>query len=133
MVLSLEEAIKQKDQTGVFAHHEFGESLDVIRSIETNAHQVIEEEYETGYQEHVYLEPQGMLGIYKEDEILVVGSMQCLYYVKDALITALACADDGVRVIQSATGRGFGGKEDFPSMMACHVADTVQHNAVIEK
>ena len=121
-IFTLEEAIKQKDQTGVFAHHEFGESLDVMESIEKHAYQVIEEVYETGYQEHVYLEPQGMLGIYKEDGILVKGSMQCLYYVKNALISALACEDDEVRVIQSPTGGGFGGKEDFPSMMACHVA-----------
>lgn len=121
-IYTLEEAIKQKDLAGVFASHEFGESLEVIKSIEKNAHQIIEEEYETGYQEHVYLEPQGMLGIYKEDEILVEGSMQCLYYVKNALISALACENDEVRVIQSPTGGGFGGKEDFPSMMACHVA-----------
>ncbi|WP_102349640.1 xanthine dehydrogenase family protein molybdopterin-binding subunit [Bacillus sp. Marseille-P3661] len=120
-IFTLEEAIKQKDKTGVFASHEFGESLEVIQSIEKSAHQIIEEEYETGYQEHVYLEPQGMLGIYKDEEILVKGSMQCLYYVKNALISALACEDDEVRVIQSPTGGGFGGKEDFPSMMACHV------------
>ncbi|MFL6555737.1 MAG: xanthine dehydrogenase family protein molybdopterin-binding subunit, partial [Bacillus sp. (in: firmicutes)] len=82
----------------------------------------IEEEYDTGYQEHVYLEPQGMLAIYKEDEIVVQGSMQCLYYIKNALLNALACDDDEVRVVQSPTGGGFGGKEDFPSMMACHVA-----------
>ncbi|WP_077212515.1 xanthine dehydrogenase family protein molybdopterin-binding subunit [Bacillus dakarensis] len=121
-IFTLKEAIEQKDQAGIFASHEFGEDLDVIQSIEKNAHQVIVEEYETGYQEHVYLEPQGMLGIYKQDEILVEGSMQCLYYVKNALVSALACEDDEVRVIQSPTGGGFGGKEDFPSMMACHVA-----------
>jgi len=122
-IFTLEEAIrhKDKDQTGVFASHEFGESLEVIQAIEASAHQIIEEEYETGYQEHVYLENQGMLGIYNDQEIVVQGSMQCLYYVKNALISALACEDDEVRVIQSPTGGGFGGKEDFPSMMACHV------------
>ncbi|TVY11259.1 xanthine dehydrogenase family protein molybdopterin-binding subunit [Paenibacillus cremeus] len=121
-VYTLDEAIGQKDQAGVFAYHEFGENLEVIQSIEASAHQIIEEEYETGYQEHVYLEPQGMLGIYSDDEIRVEGSMQCLYYVKNALISALACEGDEVRVVQSPTGGGFGGKEDFPSMMACHVA-----------
>ena len=119
---TLEEAIQQKSFTGVMATYEFGERLEVISAIEGKAHQVIEEEYETGYQEHVYLEPQGMLAIYKEDEILVQGSMQCPYYIKNALISALTCSDDEVRVIQSPTGGGFGGKEDFPSMMACHVA-----------
>ncbi|MBV7509429.1 xanthine dehydrogenase family protein molybdopterin-binding subunit [Bacillus sp. sid0103] len=122
-IYTLDEAIKQKSAAGVtMANYEFGESLDVISAIEQRAHRIIEEEYDTGYQEHVYLEPQGMLAIYKDDEIEVQGSMQCLYYIKNALLSALACSDDEVRVVQSPTGGGFGGKEDFPSMMACHVA-----------
>jgi CO/xanthine dehydrogenase Mo-binding subunit len=122
-IYTLEEAIHQKSKPGVtMASYEFGESLDVISDIEQSAHKIIEEGYDTGYQEHVYLEPQGMLGIYKDDEIEVQGSMQCLYYIKNALLSALACGDDEVRVVQSPTGGGFGGKEEFPSMMACHVA-----------
>ncbi|MFP5115598.1 xanthine dehydrogenase family protein molybdopterin-binding subunit [Bacillaceae bacterium C204] len=122
-IYTLDEAINQKSKPGVtMASYEFGESLDVISAIEQRAHKIIEEEYDTGYQEHVYLEPQGMLAIYKDDEIEVQGSMQCLYYIKNALLSALACDDDEVRVVQSPTGGGFGGKEDFPSMMACHVA-----------
>ncbi|MBT2722621.1 xanthine dehydrogenase family protein molybdopterin-binding subunit [Bacillus sp. ISL-46] len=122
-IYTLDEAIKQKSVAGVnMASYEFGESLETISAIEQGAHKIIEEEYDTGYQEHVYLEPQGMLAIYKEDEIEVQGSMQCLYYIKNALLSALACGDDEVRVVQSPTGGGFGGKEDFPSMMACHVA-----------
>ncbi len=121
-VYTLDEAIKQKSTSGNMASYEFGESLEIISAIEQGAHQIIEEEYDTGYQEHVYLEPQGMLAIYKDDEIVVQGSMQCLYYIKNALLSALACGDDDVRVVQSPTGGGFGGKEDFPSMMACHVA-----------
>ena len=122
-IYTLDEAIKQKSAAGVImASYEFGERLDVISAIEQGAHQIIEEEYDTGYQEHVYLEPQGMLAIYKDDEIEVQGSMQCLYYIKNALLSALACGDDEVRVVQSPTGGGFGGKEEFPSMMACHVA-----------
>jgi CO/xanthine dehydrogenase Mo-binding subunit len=122
-IFTLDEAIKQISANGVvMASYEFGESLETISAIEQGAHQIIEEEYDTGYQEHVYLEPQGMLGIYKDDEIVVQGSMQCLYYIKNALLSALACGDDEVRVVQSPTGGGFGGKEEFPSMMACHVA-----------
>ena len=128
-IYTLEEAIKQKSASGVvMARYEFGESLESISAIERNAHQIIEEEYDTGYQEHVYLEPQGMLAVYKDDEIVVQGSMQCLYYIKNALVNALACGEDDVRVVQSPTGGGFGGKEEFPSMLACHVA--VAANAV---
>jgi CO/xanthine dehydrogenase Mo-binding subunit len=122
-IYTLEDAINQKFEPGVMmASYEFGESLEVMSAIERDAHQIIEEEYDTGYQEHVYLEPQGMLAIYKDDEIEVQGSMQCLYYIKNALLSALACGEGEVRVVQSPTGGGFGGKEEYPSMMACHVA-----------
>src|SRR5204862_7356498 len=30
--------------------------------------------------------------------------------------------DDRVRVVQTETGGGFGGKEEYPSMIACHAA-----------
>jgi CO/xanthine dehydrogenase Mo-binding subunit len=120
-IYTLEEAIQQQSVTSM-ASYEFGESLETISAIEQNAHKIIEEEYDTGYQEHVYLEPQGMLAIYNDNEIVVQGSMQCLYYIKNALLNALACGDDEVNVVQSPTGGGFGGKEEFPSMMACHVA-----------
>ncbi|MEH7076756.1 xanthine dehydrogenase family protein molybdopterin-binding subunit [Neobacillus drentensis] len=122
-IYTLDDAIQQISTPGVnMASYELGESLEVISAIEQKAYKIVEEEYDTGYQEHVYLEPQGMLAIFKEEEIEVQGSMQCLYYIKNALISALACGNDEVRVVQSPTGGGFGGKEEFPSMMACHVA-----------
>ncbi|NMD71667.1 xanthine dehydrogenase family protein [Bacillus sp. DNRA2] len=122
-IYTLDEAINQIDKSQVvMANYKFGEELDVIAQIEQGANRIIEEEFITGYQEHVYLEPQGMLAVYKDDEIVVQGSMQCLYYIKNALLNALNCKDEEVRVVQSPTGGGFGGKEDYPSMMACHVA-----------
>ncbi len=121
-IYTLDEAIEQNLDSSCLASYEFGEDKEIISSIEQGAYQIIEEEYNTGYQEHVYLEPQGMLAIYQDNEIVVKGSMQCLYYIKNALLNALACGDEAIRVVQSPTGGGFGGKEEFPSMMACHVA-----------
>lgn len=78
--------------------------------------------YETGAQEHVYLETQGMIA-YLEDGVLVVkGSMQCPYYVLNALQLGLARDASTVRVLQTPTGGGFGGKEEFPSHIALHAA-----------
>src|SRR4029077_18196636 len=48
--------------------------------------------------------------------------MQCPYYVHRALKVMLGLADDKVRVVQTETGGGFGGKEEYPSMIACHAA-----------
>ncbi|MEE8476958.1 MAG: molybdopterin cofactor-binding domain-containing protein, partial [Gemmatimonadales bacterium] len=94
---------------------------DVERAL-ADAPVVVEGTYQTGAQEHIYLEPQGMLA-YQEDGVMVVkGSMQCPYYIHEAMMHALARPADGVRVIQAATGGGFGGKEDYPSVMALHSA-----------
>jgi CO/xanthine dehydrogenase Mo-binding subunit len=84
---------------------------------------VIEETYRTGHQEHIYIETQGVIAIPEDDGgIKLIGSIQCPYYVHKALKNALALPDDKVRVIQSTTGGGFGGKEEYPSMIAGHAA-----------
>jgi len=81
---------------------------------------VVEGIYETGAQEHVYLETQGMLAYLDDDVLVIKGSMQCPYYVVKALKPALDRSEEEIRVIQTPTGGGFGGKEEFPSMVALH-------------
>lgn len=83
---------------------------------------IIEDEYHTGYQEHVYLEPQGMAAEYRDDTMFVYGSMQCPFYAEGALTEALGWDAKRIRVIQTVTGGAFGGKEEFPSLTACQVA-----------
>lgn len=83
---------------------------------------VIEGEYHTGAQEHVYLEPQGMQAEPTEGGITVRGSMQCPYYVVEGVSRLLDLPPERVRVIPCDAGGGFGGKEDFPSMVAGHAA-----------
>jgi CO/xanthine dehydrogenase Mo-binding subunit len=84
---------------------------------------IVEGTYRTGHQEHIYIETQGVIAIPEEDGgIKLIGSIQCPYYVHKALKTAFALPDDKVRVIQSATGGGFGGKEEYPSVLAGHAA-----------
>lgn len=84
---------------------------------------IVEGEYRLGHQEHLYIETNGMIAVPHEDGgITVYGSMQCPYYVQRALRSLLALPDTMVRVVQVETGGGFGGKEDFPSMLAGHAA-----------
>lgn len=83
---------------------------------------VVEGTYETGAQEHIYLETQGMLAWPDGDVIVVKGSLQCPYYIVDAFKTALARDESRIRIIQAVTGGGFGGKEEFPSSIALHAA-----------
>ncbi len=98
---------------------------DVDRALAHAAH-VIEGTYETGAQEHVYIENQGMAAWIESgpsgDVVVVKGSLQCPYYVLNALKHALKRDQSRVRVIQSPTGGGFGGKEDYPSTIGLHAA-----------
>ncbi len=95
-----------------------GDVEEVFRSSPT----VVEGEYSTGSQEHVYLENQGMLAFERDGQLVVQGSMQCPYYVLDSLTNFFGREADKFRVIQAAVGGGFGGKEDYPSILAIHAA-----------
>lgn len=82
----------------------------------------MEETFYTGYQEQAYIEPQGVIGIYEHEKITIYGSMQCPYYVHSAVMQAMDLKEHQVRIVQTTTGGGFGGKEDYPSLIGCQVA-----------
>jgi CO/xanthine dehydrogenase Mo-binding subunit len=84
---------------------------------------IVAGEYATGAQEQLYIEPQGVIAQVNDvDGVTVWGSLQCPYYVHKALVTLFGLPKDRVRVIQTETGGGFGGKEEYPSMIAGHAA-----------
>lgn len=97
------------------------EKGDLATGLAASAH-VVEGTYRTGHQEHVYIEPQGMVAVPEDGGIAVYGSIQCPYYVHRALLVLLGDAVGHVRVVQTETGGGFGGKEEFPSGLAGHAA-----------
>ena len=82
---------------------------------------IVEGVYRTGHQEHVYIETNGVIAVPEKTGIAVFGSIQCPFYVDRALRVMLG-AGRHVRVVQTETGGGFGGKEEYPSMLACHAA-----------
>jgi CO/xanthine dehydrogenase Mo-binding subunit len=84
---------------------------------------IVEGEYETGAQEQLYIEPQGMIARASAAEgVTVWGSLQCPYYVHKALKGIFGEPPGRIRVVQTETGGGFGGKEEYPSMIAAHAA-----------
>ena len=83
---------------------------------------VVEGEYRTGHQEHIYIETNGVIAVPENGGITLYGSMQCPFYVHKALQCLLDWPDERVRVVQTETGGGFGGKEEYPSMIAAHAA-----------
>ena len=84
---------------------------------------VVEGEYFTGAQEQLYIENNGMIAAFDEAHgVTVWGSLQCPYYVHKALMALFALPEEKVRVVQMETGGAFGGKEEYPSMIAAHAA-----------
>jgi CO/xanthine dehydrogenase Mo-binding subunit len=84
---------------------------------------VVEGEYRVGHQEQLYIETNGVIAVPDHDGgMTVYGSMQCPYYVHRALAVLLGLQDHKVRVVQAETGGGFGGKEEYPSIIAGHAA-----------
>src|SRR5580765_8415442 len=83
---------------------------------------IVEGEYRTGHHEQLYIEPNGVIAVWDNGGVIVYGSLQCPYYVHRALKVLLGLPDDKVRVVQTETGGGFGGKEEYPSMIAGHAA-----------
>ena len=105
----------------VFAHFDLSRG-DVDAALAA-ADVVIEGTYRVGHQEQLYIENNAMIALPREDGgITVHGSLQCPYYVHRALVTGLGLDDAHVQVVQAETGGGFGGKEEYPSMIALHAS-----------
>jgi xanthine dehydrogenase molybdopterin-binding subunit B len=104
-----------------FAHYEVG--IGDVDTAMAGADLVLEGTYRVGHQEQLYIENQGMIAVPRPDGgVTVHGSLQCPYYVHPALKRALALSDTQAVVIQTETGGGFGGKEEYPSIVAVHAA-----------
>lgn len=83
---------------------------------------VVETNHFTPAQEHAYLETQGMRATLEGNGVRIEGSMQCPYYLVAGVARLLGIPETDVRVSAMQTGGGFGGKEDFPTMLAGHAA-----------
>jgi CO/xanthine dehydrogenase Mo-binding subunit len=81
---------------------------------------IVEGEYRVGHQEHAYIEPNGVIAVPENGGVTLYGSLQCPYYVQKALHVVLALPAEKLRVVQAETGGGFGGKEEYPSIIAAH-------------
>ncbi len=92
-----------------------------VDSVWAEAAYIVEGEYRTGAQEHLYIENNGAIAEYDEvTGITVWGSLQCPFYVHKSLMAVFDLPAEKVRVIQVETGGAFGGKEDYPSILAAH-------------
>jgi CO/xanthine dehydrogenase Mo-binding subunit len=124
-IFSLEDSVDRKEliwgEDNVFKS--FLVDKGNVDDVWSKADFIVEGEYHTGAQEQLYIENNGVIAIANKVEgVTVWGSMQCPYYVHKALIKLFGLPEEKIRVIQTETGGGFGGKEEYPSLLAGHAA-----------
>lgn len=124
-IFSLEDSLAKKEiiwgEDNVFKKYLVDKGN--VDEVWSQAELIVEGEYYTGAQEQLYIENNGAIAIANvKDGVTVWGSMQCPYYVHKALLKLFNLPEDKIRVIQTETGGGFGGKEEYPSLIAGHAA-----------
>lgn len=118
-VLDMEEALRAGE---VFTHWKVRRG-DPAAAFARPGLVTVEGTYHTPYQEHAYIEPNGMIATPDgRGGVVVYGSLQCPFYVQKAVASALGCDLARARIVQTVTGGGFGGKEDAPSLPGAHAA-----------
>ncbi|HEY7410375.1 MAG TPA: xanthine dehydrogenase family protein molybdopterin-binding subunit [Vicinamibacteria bacterium] len=118
-LLDMEESLGRGE---VMAHWKVRRG-DAAAALRAGGLVTVEATYHTPYQEHAYIEPNGMVAAPDGmGGVVVYGSLQCPFYVQKAVAAALGCDLSRVRIVQTVTGGGFGGKEDAPSAPGAQVA-----------
>lgn len=75
---------------------------------------IVEGEYQTGYQEHAYLQPEAGLGYLDEEgRITIIVAGQWVHEDQEQVAHALGLPHEQVRIIYPAIGGAFGGREDM--------------------
>jgi len=116
-ITEIEEAIEQ-DNTHVSYHYDKGNPEQAFRESKT----IISETFFTSSPDQLYLETNGVIASWKNNRMTIYGSMQCPFFVKNAVAEATHLETDQIRVIQTVTGGAFGGKEEYPSLLAAQAA-----------
>ena len=83
---------------------------------------IVSGRYSCHHQEQLYIEPQGIIAWWDERGAHAIGSLQCPYYVQKAFKRCFGLDAAQLHITQAVTGGGFGGKEEYPSMIALHAA-----------
>jgi len=119
--LSMKSKVRLFGDNNVFASYYY-DTGDIEKGFQ-DADVIVEDTYRTPYQEHAYIETQGMVAVPTPDGGMeIYGSMQCPFYVQNAVAGVLGIGMNKVRVVQMETGGAFGGKEDMPSQVASQAA-----------
>ena len=81
---------------------------------------VVSGRFTTPYNEHAYMEPEAGLASMDGDQVVVRVGTQNAQHCRTEIAKVLAVEPERVRVVQTTTGGGFGGRLDvpFPALLA---------------
>lgn len=82
------------------------------------ADRIIEETIETGFQEHMSIETNGVIALWEDGKPTIYASSQCPFYIRKSVAGIINYKADDIIVKQMMTGGAFGGKEHFPDVLA---------------
>ena len=139
VVASIEEATAEEAillhpdrETNTFCHYQIRKG-DVDEAFK-NCDVVIEGEYRTPVQEHIFLQPEaGISYIDSEGRITVVVSGQWAHEDRGEIAHALDVPEEQVRVIYPAIGGAFGGREDMSIQIVLGLAAMHLHRRGIDR
>lgn len=109
-------------QNNIINHH-FTVKGDIDAGFAASTH-IFEREYQVGFQEHAYIEPESITTCYDDNEqiITVYGSIQNAHRVRGFVAKYLGLPQSKVNVKRSVLGGSFGGKDDIIDHLACRAA-----------
>lgn len=86
---------------------------DVEKALENDDLVTVEGDFDTGFVEHAYIEPEAGFARRVGDRIEVQACTQSPYMDRDEVAKVLGIAPEAVRIIPTAVGGGFGSKLDL--------------------
>ncbi|MBK8256259.1 MAG: xanthine dehydrogenase family protein [Polyangiaceae bacterium] len=98
------------------------DSVSAIDAVLAECEVRVSGSYSSHHQEQLYIEPQGVVAWWDESGVHATGSLQCPFYVHKAFLKTFGEQPSRIHITQAVTGGGFGGKEEYPSIIALHAA-----------
>ncbi len=108
--------------SNVAAHHHTLKG-DVDEGFARSRH-ILEREYEVGFQEHAYIEPEVVLTWLDPTErhLVISGSIQNPHRVRSFVARFMGCPQSDINIKRAVMGGSFGGKDDVIDHLACRSA-----------
>lgn len=89
-----------------------------------DSRQILEREYEVGFQEHAYIEPEVVLTWLDptDGSLIISGSIQNPHRVRGFVAKFMGCPQSQINVKRAVMGGSFSGKDDVIDHLACRSA-----------